>query len=279
MLVPLRTDKPKLDTPYVNYSLIGVNVLVFLLELSKHPDKLHSFFFSYGLVPQLVTQAFAHKTMATLPAAVLPFFTCMFLHGGFFHLLGNMWMLYMFGYTVEDLLGHAGYAVFYIGSGLAASLAFYAVNVNSAIPMIGASGAIAGVMGAYFIRFPKAKIDVFVLSIGSLLRGRTHYTVSAWYMLGLWFLAQVINSSFARAAGATGGIAWAAHIGGFLVGLVIAFLGPPTPVFDYNAPPVIDPGNCLKCGNPEIFHDNLCYTCFYTRTNTSSSALPVGRRA
>jgi membrane associated rhomboid family serine protease len=189
----------------------------------------------------------------------------MFLHGGILHLLGNMWMLYLFGYTIEDLLGHKGYAVFYLGSGLAASATFYACNVKSAVPMIGASGAIAGVMGAYFIRFPKAKIEVFVLSIGSLVRGRTRYTVSAFYMLGLWFVAQLINSGLAHAAGVSAGIAWAAHIGGFLVGLMIAFVGPPTPVFEYNAPPVLEAGPCTKCGSPEIFNDNLCYTCFYTR--------------
>jgi membrane associated rhomboid family serine protease len=255
-----------MEVPYVNYTLIGINVLVFLFELTQSPAHLHDTFVKYGLVPELMRQAWAHPSVASMPTMIGPFFTCMFLHGGFFHLLGNMWMLYLFGYTIEDLLGHRGYALFYIGSGLAASVTFYVATLNSNVPMIGASGAIAGVMGAYFIRFPKAKIEVFILSIGSLVRGRTRYTVSAWYMLGVWFLAQVISGTFAHANGTQGGIAWMAHVGGFIIGLIIAFLGPPTPVFDYNAPPVIhDIGPCSKCGNPETYNDNLCYTCFYTR--------------
>ncbi len=211
-MIPIRDTIRSETYPIVNMSIIGVNVLVFLLELSQG-QKLEKFFYIYGLVPAryAVTEISAYFTTGQ---QVIPFLTFMFLHGGFLHLLGNMWSLYIFGDNVEDRLGHFRYLLFYLACGLGSGISHLFLNLHSNVPTIGASGAIAGVMGAYFILYPRAKVLVLVPIFIFL-----HFMeVPAFVFLGIWFLFQFLSAAGASAQ--SGGIAWWAHIGGFIFGII-----------------------------------------------------------
>jgi hypothetical protein len=196
----------------VNSLIIGANVLVYLIELAHGPH-LHRFFLTYGLVPvrYSVPQISAYFTPFQ---QVLPFLSFMFIHGGFWHILGNMWFLYIFGDNVEDRLGPFRYLFFYLLCGITSGLAHLALNWHSQVPTIGASGAIAGVMGAYFLLYPRAKIftliPIFFLPL--------FFEIPAYVFLGIWFLLQFLSA--AGTASGAGGIAWWAHIGGFLAGML-----------------------------------------------------------
>ena len=211
-MIPIRDTIRSQTYPIVNSVIIGVNVLVFLVQPSQGQG-LQEFFHIYGLVPAryAIPQISAYFTTSQ---QIISFLTFMFLHGGFLHLLGNMWFLYIFGDNVEDKLGHLRYLAFYLLCGLASGLSHLALNWHSEIPTIGASGAIAGVMGAYFILYPHAK----VLTLVPIFFFVQFLEVPAFLFLGIWVLFQFLSA--AGASPQMGGIAWWAHIGGFLFGIL-----------------------------------------------------------
>ncbi len=204
MFFPYKDDNPRILVPIVTYGIIAVNVLVFLYQMNlvvMGGDADSIFIYTFGLIP-------AQFHVFTL-------FTSMFLHGGLAHILGNMWFLWIFGDNVESVLGHVRYAIFYILCGLAAGMAQVIFNMDSFIPMVGASGAIAGVLGAYIIRYPHAKVHVFVF----IFIFFTTIKVPAFVVLGIWFLTQLTNGLASFGFDTTGGVAWFAHIGGFIAGV------------------------------------------------------------
>ncbi len=225
MFFPIRDDQPTFSKAYVNYFIIVLNVLVFVLfELPlqfQGPRAFAALIFQFGLVPQDVTRAVGGSTGYPLGANVLTILTSMFLHADFWHILGNMWILWIFGDNVEDRLGHFGYLIFYLVCGTIAALTDIALAPHSQIPLIGASGAIAGVMGAYFVLYPKAKVLTWVIFI-------FFWWLPAWIWLGVWFLGQFFDTVLV-ASGAVhqvGGVAFAAHVGGFVAGLILVKLFP-----------------------------------------------------
>jgi len=207
-MIPLRDSQPSYSTPFVTIGLISINVLVFLTQVSMDPFTLNHVLASYGLVP-----ARLH------PFAIL---TSMFLHGGWLHLIGNMWFLWIFGDNVEDILGHGKYLAFYLLCGVAAALVHVAFNLDSRLPTIGASGAIAGVMGAYVVKFPRSHITTLVPIFFFL----TTMEIPASIMLIYWFAIQFISGigSIGYSHLSQGGVAWFAHVGGFLAGIALIFL-------------------------------------------------------
>jgi membrane associated rhomboid family serine protease len=211
-MIPLRDTIQSKNYPIVRNGLIIVNVLIYLWELAQGSN-LQKALFIYGVVPARYSdpQIALHFGF---PEQVLPFFTSMFLHGGFFHLLGNMWFLYIFGDNVEDRLGPFRFLAFYLASGVAAALIHLATNWHSQLPTIGASGAIAGVMGAYFLLYPKAR----VLTMVPIFFFPFFFEIPALFFLGYWVLIQLLYGTLAR--GLAGGVAWWAHVGGFVFGLV-----------------------------------------------------------
>ncbi len=211
-MIPIRDTIRSETYPVVNSFIIAVNVLIFFLELSQGQG-LDGFIKIYGLVPARysIPQIAAYFTTGQ---QVLSFLTFMFLHGGFLHLLGNVWFLYIFGDNVEDRLGHFRYLVFYLLCGLASGISHLVINWHSMIPTIGASGAIAGVMGAYFILYPRAKI----LTLVPIFIFFQFIELPAFLFLGVWFLFQFLSAAGASAQ--AGGIAWWAHIGGFVFGVI-----------------------------------------------------------
>lgn len=210
-MLPIRDTIRSRNYPVVNLILIGLNVLVFLIQLTQG-DQAGRFFLLYGLVPARysVPEVAAYFGLGQ---QVFSFFSFMFLHGGFWHLLGNMWSLYIFGDNVEDRLGPLRYLLFYLLSGWASGLVHLLFNWHSQVPTIGASGAIAGVMGAYFLLFPRSKI----LTVVPIIIFPLFLEIPALYFLGIWFLMQFLSAAGSSSAG--GGIAWWAHIGGFVFGL------------------------------------------------------------
>jgi membrane associated rhomboid family serine protease len=228
-MIPLRDDAPRYRFPGVNTTLICINVLIFIYEWQLPQHFLEGVFLpTFALVPARVA-GFFHGMPVPIGAVFLPFLTSMFLHGGWMHLIGNMWMLYLFGDNVEDVFGHFGYLAFYLFCGCVAGFVQVIVNLHSQVPNLGASGAIAGVMGAYFIRFPRAR----VLTLVFLVIFYTLMELPAWIILGYWFVIQFFSGAISLAAGQmvgqTGGIAWFAHIGGFVTGLLLVQLAPRGP--------------------------------------------------
>ncbi|MEM9351302.1 MAG: rhomboid family intramembrane serine protease [Pseudomonadota bacterium] len=205
-MFPIRDHNPSDKLPFVTYALILINSVVFLsyLPLFGDEDQLFFFFQDYGLVPAEFT---AGQNMGGV-------FTSMFLHGGWMHIIGNMLFLWIFGDNMEDAFGHVGFLIFYLASGVAAGVAQVAVNPDSFVPMVGASGAIAGVMGGYLLLYPRAKVDIlfFFIIIFRIV------PIPAWVMLGLWFGFQIIAGVADQAAG--GGVAYWAHAGGFVAGFI-----------------------------------------------------------
>jgi hypothetical protein len=216
-MIPIRDTNPSSRTPIVNYVVIALCILAFLYELALG-RQLERFLFDYGLVPARYTR-WELAAYFTWQDQAIPFFTYMFLHGGWLHLIGNMWTLYIFGDNVESELGHVRYALFYLGSGVAAALIQMATNLSSPIPTIGASGAIAGVMGAYFVLFPRARI----LAVVPIVFFFTLVEIPAYIFLGFWFLLQFFSGTFSLLGDSrqVAGIAWWAHIGGFVGGIVL----------------------------------------------------------
>jgi membrane associated rhomboid family serine protease len=211
-MIPLRDTNRSETYPIVNYCIIAVSAVAFMIELAQG-HRLDEFIYLYGLVPARYTEPQIARYFTTIQQ-VFPFLTFMFLHGGFLHLVGNMWFLYIFGDNVEDRLGHIRYLCFYLLCGLASGASQLVVNWHANIPTIGASGAIAGVMGAYLILYPRAK----VLTLIPIFFLPYFIQIPAFFFLGIWLLFQLLNA--AATAGKAGGIAWWAHIGGFVFGIV-----------------------------------------------------------
>lgn len=220
-MLPLRDDQPSYSTPYVTYFLIGLNLVIFLFESALDSESQKSLIFQFGLVPSHLTAFLSGSPKYPLIAVVLPFFTSMFLHGGWAHVLGNMWFLHIFGDNIEDYLGHFSYLVFYLLSGFAAGLTHIMFNASSRVPSIGASGAIAGVMGAYLILYPRARVLIWFPPI-------FFFHVPAWLMLGYWGVSQFLAGAATSIAetSQTAGIAFWAHVGGFVVGILMIKLFP-----------------------------------------------------
>ena len=211
-MIPLRDTLRSNNSPIVNNSIIVINVVVYILEIAQGPD-LDWFLYMYGLVP--ARYAIPHvAAYFTTGQQLFALFSFMFLHGGFWHLLGNMWSLYIFGDNIEDRLGPFRYLLFYLLCGLTSGLTHLAFNLGSNVPTIGASGAIAGVMGAYFILYPRAKI----LTLIPIIFIPYFLEIPAFFFLGIWLFFQLINA--AGSDGGAGGIAWWAHIGGFIFGIL-----------------------------------------------------------
>ncbi len=231
-LVPLRDNNPVNSTPRVIYGLIILNVVIFLLQVNLPPNQLESFFNTWGMVPQQLTASF-QNLQGALPWVWITLFTSQFLHGGIFHLGGNMLYLWVFGNNIEDQLGHVKFLIFYLGCGALAALAQWAFEPTATIPTIGASGAIAGVMGAYVLRFPRATI----LTLIPLIFFFTTIRIPAIYFLGFWFIQQALYglASLSRNINlGAGGVAYWAHAGGFVVGVI---LGPLLGLMKSKSPP------------------------------------------
>lgn len=235
-MFPLRDNVARTHEPIVVFIIIAANVAVFLFQLSLGPRELDAFLLRHALIPlRYFSSAWAAK--AGLPQSDLsPFITCLFLHGGFFHLIVNMWTLWIFGPALEDRMGPGRFAALYMLAGIAASATHALFNIDSAIPVIGASGAIAGVIAAYAARFPYAWVRVLVLIVIIPL----FFSVPAVAFAGIWFFSQVLQGTtelFSPSSGA--GIAWWAHIGGFLAGwgLLYALEPPRQPAVRYLTEP------------------------------------------
>ena len=206
MLFPYKDDNPRILVPYVTYCIIGINALIFVLQ------------FNLGISDQSAEKEFIYR-FGFIPAdfSIITIFTSMFLHGGISHIMGNMWFLWVFGDNVEGVLGHLKYAIFYLMCGLAATISQLLINPNSTLPMVGASGAIAGVLGMYMIRFPHARVHVFAFIIIFF----TTFRIPAMFVLGFWFFNQLTNGFGSLGFDTTGGVAWFAHIGGFIAGVML----------------------------------------------------------
>lgn len=209
-MIPIRDEIPTRETPIVNYILITANIAVFIWMVLLPDSSLESFVNQNAMVPSHFTDGVSLKD-------VLSIFTSMFMHGGFLHIAGNMLYLWIFGDNVEDRFGHIRYLIFYIFGGVVASLTHLITNWGSSIPTVGASGAIAAVLGAYLVLFPASRIVTIIP-----LRFFTRLAVvPAIVVLGLWFVMQVFNGVFALGGADVGGVAVWAHVGGFVFGLII----------------------------------------------------------
>ncbi len=211
-MIPIRDTQPSYSVPVVTYFLMAINLLVFILQIQVGFDN-EAFFYTFGLVPAKYT-VFEMSRHFSFANQVVSIFSYMFLHGGFFHFIGNMWSLYIFGDNVEDHFGSFRFLGFYLICGVISGFFHFIVNPTSSMPTIGASGAIAGVMGAYFLLFPKSRI----LTVIPIIIIPWFVEIPAFIFLGIWFFMQVLN---AAGSGAGAGIAWWAHIGGFAVGFLM----------------------------------------------------------
>jgi membrane associated rhomboid family serine protease len=212
-MLPLYDDQPRYSTPYVTYFLIALNLLIYLFEASLSRRDLHIFVGEFAVIPARVTALLAGHSLGL---ALLPVFTSMFLHASWMHVIGNMWFLHIFGDNVEDHLGHFKYLLFYLAAGLCAMSTQILVDPHSRVPTLGASGAIAGVLGAYFVLYPASRVltwfFVFVMYI------------PAWIILGYWFVLQFLSgaaTTLAYEGHNVGGVAFWAHVGGFIAGVLM----------------------------------------------------------
>ena len=207
-MFPLRDTQPSYSKPVVTVVLIVLNILIFLFEFSLDSYSQNALIFTYGLVPDNFH--------------LVNVLTSMFLHGGWMHVLGNMWFLWIFGDNIEDILGHGKFILFYLACGFAAAFTQVYFSPDSRVPMIGASGAIAGVMGAYMVKFPQSQIRTLIFIFIFI----TTVDVPAWAMLIYWFFIQFVSGvgSLGTAQYAQGGTAFFAHVGGFLTGIGLIFL-------------------------------------------------------
>ncbi|MGA2376329.1 MAG: rhomboid family intramembrane serine protease [Candidatus Sulfotelmatobacter sp.] len=223
-MLPLRDDQPRYSTPWVNSFLIGLNLVIFFFEATLDPRSLELLIRQFGVVPSHVAAFLAGSPRYPLPAIVLPFFTSMFLHGSWLHVLGNMLYLYIFGDNVEDYLGHFRYLVFYLLTGLIAMATQVVVSLHSTAPTVGASGAIAGVLGAYFVLFPRARVLTWFFELLILV-----VWVPAWIILIYWFFLNFLSGTATMLAihrQNMGGVAFWAHVGGFISGALMIKLFP-----------------------------------------------------
>jgi membrane associated rhomboid family serine protease len=229
-MIPLKDDTPRLSTPLVNYFLIIANAVVFLFESSLDPRAQIAFINAFGLVPARLasilqsTMPHAHAHEVSPELAFVPILTSMFLHGGWMHLIFNMWFLWIFGRNIEEALGHFPYLVFYLTCGVAAALAQTVSDLSSHVAMVGASGAIAGVMGGYLILYPRARVLMLVPFLFIFF-----LWLPAWVVLGYWFVLQFLSgvgTALVQGGRNSGGVAFWAHVGGFVAGVLLVQLFP-----------------------------------------------------
>ena len=208
MFFPYKDDNPRVLIPFVTYFIIGLNVLVFIYQyfIIQGAQLSEDFIYTYALIP-------ANPTILTI-------FSSMFMHGGFTHIIFNMWFLWIFGDNIESVLGHKKYLLFYFLCGIGAGLSQIQIDPESTIPMVGASGAIAGVLGAYLFRFPRATVHVLVILIVFI----TFIRVPAMIVIGFWFLSNLTAGIGTLGIEEAGGTAWFAHIGGFVSGVLFNYL-------------------------------------------------------
>jgi hypothetical protein len=216
-VIPLKDMTPRRSVPIVTLLLIAANIFVFIHQLSLPPRALEAFIKTYGLVPARISLALAGRHY-TLTQALVPLFTCMFLHGGFLHIIGNMWFLWIFGANLEDRLGAFPYLAFYLLCGIGSGVSQALFSWGSRVPSIGASGAISGVLGAYIVFFPRSRILTLIPLFIIWFTAR----IPAAIFIGLWFLMQFLSGVSSLGAASAGGVAWWAHVGGFLFGLLLA---------------------------------------------------------
>ncbi|MBN1571404.1 MAG: rhomboid family intramembrane serine protease [Acidobacteria bacterium] len=239
-MFPLRDDNPITITPVVTWALIAVNAVVFMYQLSLGQNAAQLFVYRFGAIPAVIsgTEHLPEKLVAVPPAMSL--FTSMFLHGGWMHLVGNMWFLWIFGNNIEEAMGHTRYLLFYLLCGFMAAGSHIFAYPDSTIPTIGASGAIAGALGAYIMLYPRARVWTLIFVFFFI---RLIY-IPAWMVLGAWILLQFINGSMAVGAQNTGGVAFWAHVGGFIAGvLLVAFFKK----------------RSVRFFNPPRLHENIYY--------------------
>ncbi len=206
-MIPIKDNIPSQKRPFITIAFIAINVVVFIYEMSLGRN-INTFIFQFGMIPKSIV---AGQNLHTL-------FTSMFLHGGFWHILGNMLYLYIFGDNVEDAFGHFGFLIMYLVSGLVGSAAHILTAVGSKIPTIGASGAVSGVLGAYFILYPRAQ----VLALVPIFFFIRFMALPAYIFLGFWFFLQLLYGAGSMGGGA--GVAFFAHIGGFVIGVLLGLL-------------------------------------------------------
>jgi hypothetical protein len=218
-MIPIRDRNPSGTFPYVTIGIIIINVFIFLYELSLDSG-LGVFVMKFGVVPLRVSN-YSQASDLTFINTFFPFISSMFLHGGFIHLIGNMWFLWIFGDNIEDKLGHFKFIAFYFLCGIIASSVHVFFNSQSNVPCIGGSGAIAGVLGAYMVTFPRAR----VVTIVPLFIFIHVMELPAMVVLGFWFVIQFFNGAASITASTSGaGVAWWAHIGGFAAGVIILYI-------------------------------------------------------
>jgi membrane associated rhomboid family serine protease len=216
-MLPLRDDQARYSTPWVNYFLIALNVLIFFFEASLDRRSLNVLIGEFGVVPSHLSDFLAGSPQYPLLVVVVPFFTSLFLHGSWMHVIGNVWFLFIFGDNVEDYLGHFKYLVFYILTGVIAMGTHVFMNMHSTAPAVGASGAIAGVLGAYFVLYPRARVLTWFPPV-------FFFHVSAWIILGYWFVLNFLSGTATALAVQRqnmGGVAFWAHVGGFVAGALL----------------------------------------------------------
>jgi len=210
-MIPLKDENPTIKFPFITISLIVLNCIIFLYQLSLGRG-IDSLIYRFGLIPFEVVHNVDLPPLGSIPP-LFTLFTSMFLHGGLIHLVGNMLYLWIFGNNIEDHLGHLKFLFFYMLCGLFASGSQIFANMNSKIPMIGASGAIAGILGAYILLYPRAKVLTLIFLIFYIRVVK----IPAAFFLGIWFIFQLLGAG----TGSKGGVAWLAHIGGFIAGLIL----------------------------------------------------------
>jgi len=208
-MIPLRDDNPTSSRPIITYFLIGACVIVFLMQLGSQSYKTGQLFYSYGLIPSVLMGHNQLPMDLYVVPSYVTIFSSMFMHGGFMHLIGNMLYMWIFADNIEDNLGPNKFIIFYLLSGIGAAMTQVFMDTHSQVPMVGASGAIGGVLGAYLINHPNARVLVLIPFgfFSQLIK------IRALYVLGFWFILQFISSG--------GGVAYAAHIGGFVSGMIL----------------------------------------------------------
>ena len=212
-MFPIKDENPTELKPYATILLLAINVLVYIYQIGLTPNENYELISQYGFKPDQLFSLNSNQHYNISP--LLTILTSMFMHGGILHLLGNMLFLWIYGNNIEDSMGHIKFLIFYFICGLSAALLQAFVSPNSSIPMIGASGAVSGVLSAYFLLFPKARVLTLVI----LLFFITFIRIPAGILIGLWFLSQITNAYFTDPN--SPGVAWYAHIGGFFMGLVL----------------------------------------------------------
>ena len=208
-MIPLKDDNPTSSKPIVTYFIIGLCIVIFLIQVSSQSHETGQLFYSYGLIPSCIMDHNQFPANLYVIPAWVTIFTSMFMHGGFMHLVGNMLYMWIFADNIEDNLGPKNFFIFYLMAGIGAAMTQVLIDTHSQVPMIGASGAIGGVLGAYMINHPKAKVLVLIPFgfFSQLIK------IKSLYVLGFWFILQFISSG--------GGVAYAAHIGGFVSGVIL----------------------------------------------------------